>query len=994
MAAFLRKNMPDVKLGKIAATWCDACLQAKSQKVKFTANKGRPAPHDTDPLSTFSSDVAGPYARSRLGHRYTVFFISERDTVYHYFTGDLGNFEAVQREFVRDVRADLANIPGHGGTLHVHAAPLHVHSDGASYYTSNNATKVWTELGCTVSQSASHVPQANGRAEALIKTLKRRSLASMISANIRDKRLWPEAMSMAVHAYDCVGSARHKWVSPYTLRTGREVDLNTLQTPFSTVWCWRPKANRDALGSPGRVGVYMGWCRKSESAMVLLQGDLRTSRCKAHHIRFDPQLPPLAQNQWFVYKANNPAYDRRQALIEDPDDTIDIDAIQAEAMNGEPDPDTINIDGSTVASISMNTHPGDTHANDRPDLKHLNLIVDGLNQEDRDFMHALRNDKINDEMHYNFSVAKRDEKHGHLVEAATDKELLGLKSSGCLVQVPSTALAANAETLRVVTVFCPKYNSDANRTFHKYKPRVCIDGRDFKKKHAPDADSFFRRDTGQPRHCSWRIHWAIRAATRSEDGQYVPIDDSDYVHASSDVCMAYLNADFKPPAGVNIYVKFPRDLEQRAIDIGMAKPDTGGVRFALRKAGYGLPVSAKLWENSFIEHLTKHMHCRHSELERCLFWSPSGKTRLLCHTDDCHAIGPKAEVDMLFQQMQAKWGDMRIKYWPDSMLGWTLSYAQDKSVGISAASHITKLRQKCQMDNRFPRYTPMRAGVRFSKADRSPTDTGVTQTTQKLSGILNYIAMIARPDCSFTASQFGIVASSPPRTVIPELRHAARYLDATAHYVIRYKRECTRPLNILTAYVDASDADQDESKSQTGFIIFLGDSPVHWGSCKQSQTSLSTGESETRATCLVTRELLFLRNLMSEMGYPQPATEIKSDSEVAITWNQADRALTARNKHLDRQVWFCKENVAAGKVFLTYEPTATQIADIATKNVPRTTHERLCKLLFETEKPPAVTKASPGESGVSPSLDPEPGVPSLTPFKPTAPTVIPSSMHD
>ena len=162
--------------------------------------------------------------------------------------------------------------------------------------------------------------------------------------------------------------------------------------------------------------------------------------------------------------------------------------------------------------------------------------------------------------------------------------------------------------------------------------------------------------------------------------------------------------------------------------------------------------------------------------------------------------------------------------------------------------------------------------MRFSKQDRSPTDTGVTQTTQKLSGILNYIAMIARPDCSFTASQFGIVASSPPRTVIPELRHAARYLDATAHYVIRYKRECTRPLNILTAYVDASDADQDESKSQTGFIIFLGDSPVHWGSCKQTQTSLSTGESETRATCLVTRELLYLRNLLAEMGCPQPAT--------------------------------------------------------------------------------------------------------------------------
>ena len=66
----------------------------------------------------------------------------------------------------------------------------------------------------------------------------------------------------------------------------------------------------------------------------------------------------------------------------------------------------------------------------------------------------------------------------------------------------------------------------------------------------------------------------------------------------------------------------------------------------------------------------------------------------------------------------------------------------------------------------------------------------------------------------------------------------------------------------------------------------------------------------------------------------------------------------------------------AGNVFLTYEPTTTQIADIATKNVPRTIHERLCKLLFETEKPTAsaVAETSPNESGVSLATDPEPGV--------------------
>ena len=164
---------------------------------------------------------------------------------------------------------------------------------------------------------------------------------------------------------------------------------------------------------------------------------------------------------------------------------------------------------------------------------------------------------------------------------------------------------------------------------------------------------------------------------------------------------------------------------------------------------------------------------------------------------------------------------------------------------------------------------------------------------------------------------------------------------------IQYKKNTGADLNIMHAYCDASDGDMDESKSQTGFVIYLNGAPVHWGSCKQTTTSLSTGESETKATCLVARELVFLRGLMAEMGHPQPPTEVFSDSEVSIAWNQPKKALSKRNKHLARQDWYCKEQVELGAIKLTHCSSADQIADIATKNLPRVTHEKLCKHLFD-----------------------------------------------
>jgi len=71
----------------------------------------------------------------------------------------------------------------------------------------------------------------------------------------------------------------------------------------------------------------------------------------------------------------------------------------------------------------------------------------------------------------------------------------------------------------------------------------------------------------------------------------------------------------------------------------------------------------------------------------------------------------------------------------------------------------------------------------------------------------------------------------------------------------------------LRAYSDADhDSDPTYCKSVTGFCIFLGDSFISWKSKKQSIVSQSSTEAEYRAMTSPTKEIVWLRWLLADMG--------------------------------------------------------------------------------------------------------------------------------
>jgi hypothetical protein len=145
----------------------------------------------------------------------------------------------------------------------------------------------------------------------------------------------------------------------------------------------------------------------------------------------------------------------------------------------------------------------------------------------------------------------------------------------------------------------------------------------------------------------------------------------------------------------------------------------------------------------------------------------------------------------------------------------------------------------------------------------------------------------------------------------------------------------------LSGYCDADWAgDLDERKSTTGYAFYVGDGCVSWNSKRQPTVALSTAEAEYMAATQATKEALWLKQLLNELGFTQSqAIRIHSDNQgcIALTKNPAYHS---RTKHIDIRHHFIRDSVEAGDIELQYCATDDMVADVLTKALARDKHEK------------------------------------------------------
>ena len=141
----------------------------------------------------------------------------------------------------------------------------------------------------------------------------------------------------------------------------------------------------------------------------------------------------------------------------------------------------------------------------------------------------------------------------------------------------------------------------------------------------------------------------------------------------------------------------------------------------------------------------------------------------------------------------------------------------------------------------------------------------------------------------------------------------------------------------MFGYTDADwGGDQVDRRSTTGFAFLFGGGAVSWSSKKQRTVALSSTEAEYMAATQATKEAIWFRRLLKEIGYftSNIPTTIFADNQGCIALAK-NLAYHARTKHIDVQHHFIREKVEDGEIELIYCSTKEMVADILTKSISR-----------------------------------------------------------
>jgi len=184
-----------------------------------------------------------------------------------------------------------------------------------------------------------------------------------------------------------------------------------------------------------------------------------------------------------------------------------------------------------------------------------------------------------------------------------------------------------------------------------------------------------------------------------------------------------------------------------------------------------------------------------------------------------------------------------------------------------------------------PIFTPVLPNQHLTKLSSPEVD---VKTYQCAMGALMYPMLATCPDIAYTIAALSQHAANPSSEHQHALDHVFHYLHATADHQLVYKQGAPGG-ETLFGLVDADWAsDVNYCKSTSGFLCMLAGGTISWSSKKQGFIALSSTEAEYIAAAHAAKEIVWLRQLISELhqSLPLPTVlHINNQSAIAITKN-------------------------------------------------------------------------------------------------------------
>ena len=397
-----------------------------------------------------------------------------------------------------------------------------------------------------------------------------------------------------------------------------------------------------------------------------------------------------------------------------------------------------------------------------------------------------------------------------------------------------------------------------------------------------------------------------------------------------DIVGAYLNGELEE----TIFMKQPPGYED------------GPPRAChLHKALYGLKQAGHVWNIKFNNVFVNALGYTHIKSDFCVY-TRRNSLRLsivIIHVDDSTistfppSIMSAAKAEITQHLNITNLGEAR------TFVGLQISRNRpERTITIHQTSYITRVLERFGMlDSRIV-HTPLDPSVVLTPStEEEPSSLDFPYTA--VIGSLMYAAVATRPNISHAIQCLSQFTSKFSQTHITAIKRVLRYLNGTRNLGITYRP--THDPEVL-GYTDADwTQDISDRKSTSGYVFLLSGGAISWSSKKQTSIALSTMQAEFVALSHATKDALWLRTLLSDLGFPPSGTiKILCDNQAAISYSH-DHQFHARTKHIDITYLHVRDHISGKNIKVSYVPSKDNCADIFTKGLPHPSHSHLISLM-------------------------------------------------
>ena len=267
----------------------------------------------------------------------------------------------------------------------------------------------------------------------------------------------------------------------------------------------------------------------------------------------------------------------------------------------------------------------------------------------------------------------------------------------------------------------------------------------------------------------------------------------------------------------------------------------------------------------------------------------------------------------------------------------------NRKMTLSHRQYIEDILERDGMANCRPVSTPIEANLKLPKI--SAAEVNVTEY-QRMLGSIMYAMLGTRPDLAYAVGTLSQYSACPGEQHLHALKRVFRYLRGTSDTQLTFSGR-DKSTQSPICYADADWAsDPNDRRSISGYTFVFCGGAISWSSWKQHSTALSSTEAEYMAASNATKEALWLRSFLSELGQPEVSegTPLLIDNQSAIALIK-NSTFHDHTKHIAVRYHFIRERYEAGEIAMIYVPTGDQVADILMKGLAREKHNRFSRLM-------------------------------------------------